>query len=217
MGRGRSGRVSQSRASQTRSHPTVTDINTYGENIGKEARTEWLLNRLNTNEAQAQLDEETVWSFTGGGFDDMHWDRNTAGNDVIDAIIDNANSPVYVGEQFRGLKIRESDMKNGVTPEQFIKNIINSGVWTEPGATSFSASSSVAESFAGWNGSHDGYISVVVKYPNATTGMPIKHLSRFSYEDEVLHSRKQMKKGYAIQQTQWLPGNKQVVITVKDR
>ena len=220
MGRGRSGRVSANTASPqvSKTHPQVTNINAYGDHrLDEPDRVEWLRNTLNTSNSQAEKNEETIYSFTGGGFKAMHNNTNKAGNDIIDAVIDNPLSPVYVGQQFRGLKIYASDMEKGVTPEQFVNNIIKGGVWSEQGATSFSASRGVANSFAGWNGNQNGYISVIVHYPKATTGMPIKHLSRFDYEDEVLHSRKQMTNGYNIINSQWLPGKKKIIITVADR
>lgn len=185
--------------------------------MNEDSRVQWFKDTLQTNDAQANTDQSTIWDFTGSGFTDMHTNVNTEGNDVIDAIINNPNSPVYVGDQFRGLKIWGSNMESGVTPEQFIKNIIKGGIWREEGATSFSASEDVANSFAAWNNDQSGYVSVKVKYVNPTTGMPIKHLSRFSYEDEVLHSRNQMTNGYKIVKSKWSSGGKKVEITIADR
>lgn len=185
--------------------------------MSEDSRVQWFKDTLQTNDAQANTDQSTIWDFTGSGFTDMHTNVNTEGNDVIDAIINNPNSPVYVGDQFRGLKIWGSNMESGVTPEQFIKNIIKGGIWREEGATSFSASEDVANSFAAWNNDQSGYVSVKVKYVNPTTGMPIKHLSKFSYEDEVLHSRSQMTNGYNIINSKWSNDRKKVVITIADR
>ena len=220
MGRGRSGRMTSSntasvKVSQVQQHPQITDINAFGENrLPQDERIQWLQNTLNTSSDQAINDEATVWNFTGGGFTAMHNNTNTVGNDVIDAIIDNPTSPVYVGTQYRGLKFYG---KHGKTPQEGLNALINGGVWTEKGATSFSAKKSVAEGFAGWHGNSGSYVRTVVVYQNPTTGMPIKHLSRFDYEDEVLHSRKQMTNGYKITSHQWLNNGKKVIIYITDK
>lgn len=220
MGRGRSGRIgivgASTRVSRSAStHPKVTDINQFGENLNGDQRRDWLMNHLGVSESEAQQGQKTIYHFTGGGFGDMHKDIDKAGNDVIDSIIGNPNSPVFDGIQFRGLSIEPGDMVAGVTPRQFIENIINGGVWREQGATSFSATRSVADDFAGWHSTGD-HVSMVLIYENGTTGMPIKHMSMFSYEDEVLHSRQQMKNGYNITGHQWLD-DRHVVVRIADR
>lgn len=214
MGRGRSGRVSASSASRTVTHPTVTDIDTYGWDLYDSERRQWYSDTLNVDDLRAQIYNDTVYGFTGNDFRAIHRNENETGNNIIDDIIDNPNSPVYADTQFRGLKFFG---ESGLTPRQEVEAILASGIWKEPGATSFSASRHVANDFASWDSTSSSSVSVVVVYSNPTTGMPIKHLSRFAFEDEVLHSRKQMTNGYAITGSQWSADGRRVEIYIKDR
>lgn len=170
---------------------------------------------LRLSEKDAQEQGDSIYYFTHT-YDDIHWGRDEYNNNMIDKAIANPNAPIYTGQQFRGLKLLSDDMPAGVTPRQYLQRILDTGVWKENGATSFSASLHVAEDFAGVHHPFIGEnrIPVIVHY-QGRTGMPIKHMSAFAHENEVLHSQKQMKDGYDIVEHHWEGGVAH--ITIKDR
>lgn len=173
---------------------------------------------LKINEQDAKEQGDAINYFTGGGYGPIHDGSDTYYNDLIDKAIANPNSPIYTGEQFRGIKLWNSDMPTGITTREYIQTIIDKGLWSENGATSFSAHMSVAEDFGGVHGymrGHD-YTSVIIKY-QGHTGMPIKHISDFEHEKEVLHSRQQMKRGYDIVDHSWSSDGGTVTITIRDK
>lgn len=225
MGRGRSGRVSATPAERTTSgnpaaHPAISDINAFGElNTGRKSKQhtdpdargpsidsiEWFRNNMGMSIADARRAADTVLFFSRGGDNFMHNNldegNGKANNKIIDAVIDNPMSPTYSRQQFRGLLFKNADFNGDAATA--VRSIISNGKWAENGASSFSASFSVARRFARWSGMfNNSGVSVILHYTGGD-GMPIKHLSSFPSEDEVLHSRKQMTSGYRIVNHRW--------------
>lgn len=194
--------------------PRVNDIDQFGQNLSGDQRTEWMRNTLGLNEKDAQEQGNAINYFTVN-YDDIHWGRDDYRNDMIDKAIANPNAPIFTGEQFRGLSLDGDNMPAGTTVRQFLQRILDTGEWKEAGATSFSASLHVAQDFAKtYISPGPNHVSVIVHY-QGRTGMPIKHMSEFPHENEVLHSRRQMKNGYDIVEQHWENGV--VHITIKDR
>lgn len=238
MGRGRSGRVSASGANAERStvarHPQVTDINAYGElNRGRKSKQhqsasssdgtseesiKWFVDNMGLSRDEAYRAADTFLFYSRGGDKFMHNDMDEgngkANNAVIDRIVDDPRSPVFASEHYRGLHFDDSDF--GGNARGAIMNILSSGVWRENGATSFSASLDIAHNFGGWSSAdYRNGVSITIHHPGGS-GMPMKHLSSFAHEDEVVHSRKQMKKGMKILRHKWSDNKKRIDIWVSD-
>ena len=199
--------------------PQVNDIDLFGSHLDEDERTEWMQDYLGVDESEARTMQDAINHFTYD-YEDIHWGRDEYRNDLIDRVLEHPNAPVYSGEQYRGLHFDAVDMPKGVTPRQAIEKILKSGVWKEEGATSFSASHHVAaDNFASVNHSMNNgvdRIAMVITY-KGRTGMPIKHMSDFASENEVLHSRKQMTKGYDIVDYNWRSDGGAVFVTIADR
>ena len=179
----------------------TNDIDQWGIHLNRDERTQWMRDHLGLSEKDAREQGDAI-NYFSHTYDDIHNDRDDYRNDLINKAIANPNAPIYTGEQFRGLSIKLKNMPAGLTPMQFIEKIIHEGEWRENGATSFSASISVARDFAESYYHNPNQIPVIIHY-QGPHGMPIKHLSEFSYENEILHSQKQMKGGYDIVEHHW--------------
>lgn len=89
-----------------------------------------------------------------------------------------------------------------MTPQEgslWLKSIVNTGRWTEPGPASFSTSFKTARNFA----THEGEpFRVIVSLPNATRGYDVEKgpLQRFNalQEQEVIQGTKAGAKGWKI-------------------
>lgn len=207
-GGSRGGGGSSSAAAST--HPQINDINYYGEikvdpyDLAVDGEA------MGMSPHEALESAQTIVDYTGSAYHDIHSGSNKAGNDAIDRWIENPNSPVYTGPQYRGMEMSMADANA----------ILSKGVYAEKGATSFSAKKSVAEVFAGiWSHKYpaaSNVVHVMVQYNGGKRGMPIKHMSKCTNEDEVLHSGASMKKGFNITSYKWAAGNKELYITVDD-
>ena len=189
--------------------PRIGDIDTLGEKLGREGRIAWLMG-LGVDRKQAEAAEKVMTDYSEGDYDVIHDGTNKAANDIIDAILDNSKAPIFTGEQFRGVYVSPDAAKKfgGTTPREYLNYIISTGEWKEPGATSFSATQSVAEDFGKFylDKRLNGGVSVLLSYRSGRSGMPFKHLSSFPGEDEVLHSGKQMHDGMKIVSHEWKDG-----------
>lgn len=197
----------------------VGDIDAFGsETMSRDERTAWIERTLRVSREDAERYGDSINYFTSD-YESIHDGTDTYNNEQINRAIENKNAPVYSGMQWRGLHLDIENMPAGVTPRQFIEKIIRGGVWKENGATSFSASRAIAEhTFADIDHWQNGpnRVPVVIRY-QGRTGMPIKHMSDFTHEDEVLHSQKQMKRGYDIVDHHWEKNNTVVYITIADK
>lgn len=112
--------------------------------------------------------------------------------DAVDSLLHSKNAPIYKGELYRGIK--------WVGKEEILNDIIASGVWTEPGMTSFSASIDVAKSFAGCDYPGKGITNIILheKSGKNISGVPFKHLSEMPMEEEVLTPSSVRERGWNI-------------------
>lgn len=195
-------------------HPGVNDIDAFGKNLGHDGRVKWLMDNVGLSKQEAERGADTIYDYTGSGYDEIHNGTDKEGGDIIDAIIHNPNAPVYTGSQYRGIFVSQDNLDyftgGGITPREYLENILKTGVWKEPGVSSFSSNIQTAFSFGKfdyqWKTQND--ISVLIVYDNGKSGMPIKHMSGLPGENEVLHSGKQMRDGLDIVQYNWVDGGK---------
>lgn len=191
-------------------HPAISDIDYYGD---VHVPIDQIIadgEAMGLSHADAVAGANSIQYFTGGGYHSVHNGSDTKRNDDIDKWVEHPNAPIYTGTQYRGMTVSEDTAKA----------ILNSGIYRDTGATSFSASESEAKSFASISSSHNygswEDVHVLVTYAGGKRGMPIKHISHFPWEDEVLHSRSDMQKGFKITGYKWAAGNHELYITVDD-
>lgn len=206
-------------------HPGVNDIDQFGRDLGKEARTKWLMDNLGLSRDEAEMGQETIYDYTLDTYEAIHSGDDMLRGNIIDGIIHNPNAPVYTGEQWRGIFVSQDNLDEftggGITPVDYLWNIIQTGTWKEPGVSSFSSSKSTARSFAKadnkWRTKGD--VSVILYYTDGKSGMPVKHLSQLPGENEILHSGAQMRNGLDIKEYKWYNKNNGVElhITVTDK
>lgn len=206
-------------------HPSVSNIDAWGEKhdgtYEREWRINWFMNNMNMSRDEAEKAEEAI-NYYSLEYEDIHQGKDVARNDIIDKTFDNPLSPVFVGDTFRGLYVSPSVVEkiaggNSITPREYLQNVVDSGIWKEPGATSFSSSRKIAEGFGKfYMDKSDGSVSVLVHYSDGKSGMPIKHLSEIPRENEVLHSGRQMKDGMPITKYEWTNSGRELHIYVTD-
>lgn len=181
------------------SHPIVNDINHFNPYMDTKEKVDWLKahhsKSLTEQEAKDTIDAAENYSMSG--YSKIHNGKSPKETALIDAMIEDPNAPVYSGKQYRGIHVSTSDL-GGQDPKEWIENIIKGGVWKEPGVSSFSAKKSTAMGFGHFGHNHPGEISILITNHGKTTGMPFKHISECTSEDEVLHSAKQMLAGIKI-------------------
>ena len=189
------------------SHPIVDDINAFGGYLSKSEKIDWLMKNhsesLTEDEAEAIINAAEYYSSMG--YHNIHTGKDVKNQKLIDKMLDDPKAPVYGKNSYRGMDIDTHDT-NGKDPKQYIMEVINSGVWKEKGISSFSASKNVAMgsyfgNFGASNPSNPNRIHVLLTYKGHTVGMPFKHISECTSEDEVLMSSTVAKKGWKI--TKW--------------
>ena len=188
-------------SSGLRRRPRVSDINAFGAYLKREDKISWLKKHhsktLSDEEAEATIDAAVNYSEVG--YKKIHNGQSPSETRLIDAMIEDPSTPVYDGDTYRGIQIFPS--KIGMDPKEYIENIIKTGVWREPGVSSFSSTRDVAEDFGGFldhYSSYDDSIHVMIINRGRSKGMPFKHISNHSGENEVLMSSKTMLRGLKI-------------------
>ena len=187
---------------EKKKHPVVMDINQFGGAQPTSNKIDWLKNmmskKLTHNEYASIID--AAEDYSDGDYKPIHKGKKPEKTKLIDQMIDDPNSPVYGKNSYRGLCVTSSKI-GGQDPIAWIQNVIASGVWKETGVSSFSASKSTAMSFGAFGSSYSGnkdVIHILITNKGHTTGMPFKHISLCSSENEVLQSSTTMKKGMKI-------------------
>lgn len=187
-------------------HPVVTDINAFGSYNSHKDKIDWL--KAHHSEPLSDAEADAIISaaehYSNGGYGAIHNGKSKKEQDLIDKMINDAKAPVYGKNVYRGLAITKGDT-HGMDPKQYVMNIINAGVWKEPGISSFSATKTVAMGglfgeFGSSNPSNKDKVHILITYKGHKTGMPFKHISVCSSEDEVLMPSS-IKKGLKI--TKW--------------
>lgn len=127
--------------------------------------------------------------FSGMGYKTVHWDTEGKLSETKDIlqIFDSGNVPSYKGRIYRGLSFGSK--------KEIVKVLKQSrGVWKEPGITSFSASKDIArEVFA----KNDKW-GLVLTCNNNKSAIPFRHISKLSWEDEVLSPGGHRNSGWKI-------------------
>ncbi len=181
------------------SHPIVSDIDHYKPYMDTQEKVDWLKDHhsktLTEQEAQATIAAAENYSLSG--YSKIHNGKSPKETALIDAMIEDPKAPVYAKTQYRGIHVSQSDL-GGQDPKAWIEDIIKTGVWKEPGVSSFSATKSTAMSFGHFGYNKPGEIHILITNHGKTTGMPFKHISECTSENEVLHSAKQMLAGIKI-------------------
>ena len=134
--------------------------------------------------------------------------------DAVDALLNSKNAPIYKGNLYRGIK--------WVGKEEILNDIIASGVWTEPGITSFSTSLPTAKAFAAYNYPKDGIVNIILREKSGRnlSGVPFKHLSEIPSENEVLMPSSVRERGWNITSSKWQNapnGGKYLFLDVEER
>ena len=117
--------------------------------------------------------------------------------ELIDRVLGGKNAPIYKGAIYRGVK-----WGNG---EKALKDLISGGIWTEKGVTSMSSSPEVAREFSGLTANHGDFISVILREAPGKnmSGVPFRHLSKISNENEVLLPSSINRRGFSIKNATW--------------
>lgn len=133
--------------------------------------------------------------------------------ELIDRVLGGKNAPIYKGAIYRGVNYGDG--------EAALRNTIKNGLWTETGITSFSSRESAARSFAAAGSNKTDGISVVLRVSPGKnlSGVPFRHLSKFSSEDEVLMPSSVKDRGWTIKSAKWTTneyGRKVVYLDVEE-
>lgn len=180
-------------------HPTVTDINWINPHMSTKEKKDWLKNTMSQPLSAKEISDtiKAAEHYSLSGYSAIHNGNSPEETKLIDAMINDPNAPVYGKTQYRGIHVSKYDL-GGQDPKAWIEDIIKTGVWTEPGVSSFSATKSTAMSFGHFGYNKPDEIHILITNHGKTTGMPFKHLSECTSENEVLHSAQQMIAGMKI-------------------
>lgn len=208
MGRG------TSKASRSGGHPTVTDVNAFDSSPkGKKDFIRSAMPGVSEDDIPKYIKAADSYTSTPL-YSKMHLGTGAkAQADRLNALIDSPNSPVYAGDTFRGMHIPTDSIPA-------FEEKLKTGRWTESGISSFSAKESVAEHFTTFQLGLKNRAYVIIKNVGHSKGMPAKHLSRHTDEDEVIMSSSTMRKGMKILDTKKETDSKGRIIyhiTVDDR
>ena len=183
-------------------HPVVMDINHYNPNMYTNEKIDWLKNhhskQLSSKEAADIINAAEAYS--DGDYGAIHKGKSPKKTELIDAMIEDPKAPVYGKTTYRGIHVSKSDL-GGQDPHKWIEDIIAGGVWKEPGVSSFSATKQTAMNFghfSPYNGGKKDEIQILITNHGHTKGMPFKHISVCTSENEVLQSSKTMLAGMVI-------------------
>lgn len=158
--------------------------------IGRDAGISWIENTTGMEHEKAEKAFDALRSYAFSGYTPIHCDAQTpwAQEQIkrIDEVLTNKNVPVYDGMIYRGVNIEDRTV---------LQKAIETGIWREPGITSFSSSEFVAQKFA----TKGNGANVIIVDMGNKTGVPIQHLSAFgTIEAEVLKPSSIKKKGLKI-------------------
>lgn len=127
--------------------------------------------------------------YSGFGYKEIHWDEHAqlAPTQNILRVFDSKCVGTYEGTIHRGISFdSKRDLKKALA-----RGCRDS--WNEPGITSFSADKSIAEDFASrkkWG--------LVLSCNNNKSAIPFRHMSKISWEDEVLSPGGLRNRGWTI-------------------
>lgn len=142
-----------------------------------EKKTEWIQSVVSGADAnRAESIVNSMEWYSSLGYEDIHNDKEAKKEDTqnILQVFDSHNVGTYGGVIYRGLSFgSKRELMNALAKGH--------GDWNEPGITSFSADMSIAEDFATrkeWG--------LILKCDDNKSAIPFRHISKISWEDEVL-------------------------------
>lgn len=142
---------------------------------------------ISTQEAERIVD--SMEHYSDIGYKDIHNNSSRTQQEIdnILKIFDAKTVPIYKGTIYRGLSF---DSKKEV-----LAHLVNEkGIWDEPGITSFSADKMIAkEQFA-----KDRKWGLVLTCKKNKSGIPFRHISKHSWEDEILSPGSLRNRGWTI-------------------
>ena len=193
----------QAEEAALRNHPETTE-HVADHELRRNQKLAWVRMACpGLTDAEQTAAVKAMEHYSGIGYHAIH-DNNPHGDpkvakeiEIIDKVLGGKNAPIYKGAIYRGVKWR-----NG---EQALKDLISNGTWTEKGITSMSSSRAVAEGFSGMYVNNGDFISVVLREAPGKnlSGVPFRHISKISTEDEILLPSSINRRGFSIKKAQW--------------
>lgn len=147
-------------------------------------QVQWVIDNLGYSERDAYSLVDDIEYYTDRGFHGIHNQNfddycqlNEPASRNLDRMLNHPNMPKYKGVCYRGLKWSLFDSEG-------LEKILNSGIWKEPGITSFSTSKEDAAKFASVDSLHN---PIMITLLNNRHGCEIGFLSQGGGEGEVLY------------------------------
>lgn len=182
------------------SRPTV-DKQIKGVSHNREAQAKWIEEELGYTAEEAKETIKDVYKYTNNSdiYSKVHNNESDSQEIIrtLDKMIENPNMPTFEGKTYRGVHVIDSE---GMSAEEKLRIICESGTWNEPGITSFSSLKKKAENFS--KGSAEGNpfegINVMIINSENKTGVPVQHLSNQRPEGEILMPSNIKDRGFEI-------------------
>ena len=158
------------------------------DELSSEEKVDWVSSVVpGIDRAEAGRIVRAMEDYSGQGYKTIHYDKEGVLPETRDIlrVFDSGKAPVYQGTIYRGLSFHSKREINKLLRR-------SKGTWKEPGITSFSRSKDVAEEFAGpeWG--------MVMRCGNNKSGIPFRHMSMISGEDEILSPGGHRNSGWKI-------------------
>ena len=184
------------KAASPGSHPT-TDKHFFDHRISYPEKVDWMKSVTGASEYESDLMTQATYDYTGSYYDAIHDGSDTDRIQQIDKFLNNPNVPIYSGTTYRGVTIYPPKDKSK-TAYEVARQLISADTWKEPGITSFSTEISIAKGFAGSSSNPAAKVGIVVVNEQNLSAVPVKHLSKFFGENEVLHPSSIKDRGFKI-------------------
>lgn len=153
-------------------------------------KIDWICDIIpNVDRGVAKQVVTSMEHYSGMGYSTIHWDKEGKLSETKDIlrVFDSNNVQSYKGPIYRGLSFGSK--------KEIVKVLKQyRGVWKEPGITSFSASKDIAEKHFAQNNSW----GLVLTCNNNKSAIPFRHISKSSWEDEVLSPGGHRNSGWKI-------------------
>lgn len=161
-----------------------------------EEKEQWLRDNLGYSVDKARDTVYALEGYTDRGYHDIHMqnfegyhgDATRKDAEDIDDLLHHPKMKKYHGTCYRGLKWSQFKFEE-------LEDLLNSGIWKEPGITSFSVDESDASKFAVRNSLYD---AIHITLRNSKSGCEIGFLSAGGGEGEVLFPSDVCRRGFKI-------------------
>lgn len=153
-------------------------------------KIDWICKMIpNVDKSEAKQIVTSMEYYSGMGYSTIHWDKDAKLPETKDIlkVFDSNHVYSYKGTIYRGLSFESK--------KEIVKVLKGSrGVWKETGITSFSASKDIAEQ----NFAKNKNWGLVLTCNNNKSAIPFRHISKMSWEDEVLSPGGHRNRGWKI-------------------